>query len=148
MNEMSSLIIPPLCGQLSLTSDVLSQPITITVGQLVSLCLAANAILNPSTTSMSGRDVDVQIPEPPMDSFAEKLKDFPELLSVDDIINIFHVTPRTITNWERKGYIINVSKTSEETNSLGRRKRGNAKRYRKDAIAKSVFLAGRYNAAQ
>lgn len=76
----------------------------------------------------------------------KKLSEYGEYLSVNDLTEIFGVTSRTITNWEDNGIITNVSPKSEEVNSLGRKKRGQEKRYRKDAIIRSVLLQEKYNA--
>lgn len=74
----------------------------------------------------------------------KRLQDYGDLLSVKDLIEIFGCTPRTITNWEKKGWIVNVAETSDEVNAAGRKKRGQEKRYRKEAIIRSVFLQERY----
>ena len=74
----------------------------------------------------------------------KKLQDYGELLSVKDLTEIFGCTPRTITNWEANGWIVNVAETSEEVNALGRRKRGQEKRYRKDTILRSLVLRERF----
>ena len=74
----------------------------------------------------------------------KKLQDYGELLSVKDLTEIFSCTPRTITNWEEKGWIVNVAETSDEVNVMGRRKRGQEKRYRKDSILRSIVLQERF----
>ena len=74
------------------------------------------------------------------------LDEYGELLSVNDLTEIFHCDRRTITNWEAAGYLHNVAETSQETNTLGRRKRGQEKRYRKDAVLKQLKLQEKYNA--
>lgn len=79
-----------------------------------------------------------------VDRLAKKLEEYGELLSVKDLTEIFGCTPRTITNWESKGMILNVAETSEEVNVVGRKKRGQEKRYRKDAILRSVALREKY----
>ena len=85
--------------------------------------------------------------EPKTESkFNKRLKDYGEFLTVKDLCEIFKSTPRTVSNWETKGLIVNVSATSSETNALGRKKRGAEKRYRKEAILKSVALQEKYNA--
>ena len=76
--------------------------------------------------------------------YEKKLQDYGDFLSVKDLTEIFDCTPRTITNWEEKGWIINVAETSNEINAAGRRKRGQEKRYRKDTIQRSVFLQERF----
>ena len=76
--------------------------------------------------------------------FEKKLKDYGELLSVKDLMEIFGCTARTITNWEANGWIVNVAETSEEVNALGRRKRGQEKRYRKESILRSLVLRERF----
>lgn len=76
----------------------------------------------------------------------KKLDDYGELLSVKDLTDIFQCDRRTITNWEAEGYIHNVAETSQETNSVGRRKRGKEKRYRKEAVLRQVKLQEKYNA--
>ena len=76
--------------------------------------------------------------------FEKKLQDYGELLSVKDLTEIFGCTARTITNWEANGWIVNVAETSEEVNALGRRKRGQEKRYRKETILRSLALRERF----
>ena len=79
-----------------------------------------------------------------VDKLAKKLEEYGELLSVKDLTGIFGCTPRTIANWESKGLILNVSETSEEINAVGRKKRGQEKRYRKDTILRSVALREKF----
>ena len=76
--------------------------------------------------------------------FEKKLQSYGELLSVKDLTEIFCCTPRTISNWEEKGWIVNVAETSDEINVMGRRKRGQEKRYRKDSILRSIALRERF----
>ena len=76
--------------------------------------------------------------------FEKKLENYGDLLSVKDLTEIFGCTPRTISNWETKGWIVNVAATSDEVNAAGRKKRGQEKRYRKDSILRSVLLQERY----
>ena len=76
--------------------------------------------------------------------FEKKLQDYGELLSVKDLTEIFGCTARTIANWEKNGWIVNVSETSEEVNAMGRRKRGQEKRYRKETILRSLVLRERF----
>lgn len=76
--------------------------------------------------------------------FEKKLQNYGELLSVKDLTEIFCCTPRTITNWEEKGLIVNIAETSDEINVMGRRKRGQEKRYRKDSILRSIALRERF----
>ena len=86
-------------------------------------------------------------PKPEVDTpLTKKLDEFGELLSVKDLTDIFQCDRRTISNWEAEGYIHNVAETSQETNSVGRRKRGKEKRYRKEAVLRQVILQEKYNA--
>lgn len=78
--------------------------------------------------------------------YEKKLQDYGELLSVKDLTEIFGCTARTIANWETNGWIVNVAETSEEVNALGRRKRGQEKRYRKETILRSLALRERFEA--
>ncbi|MBR4758360.1 MAG: hypothetical protein IK084_06085 [Bacteroidaceae bacterium] len=77
--------------------------------------------------------------------FCKALEDYGELLSVKDLTEIFGCSSRTITNWEASGLIVNVAETSDEINAIGRRKRGQEKRYRKEAILRSIALQEKYN---
>lgn len=95
---------------------------------------------NPSTNSEEPTLESTK----PRSELAKKLDEYQDLLSVKNLTVIFGCTPRTITNWERKGWIINVANTSDEKNSIGRKKRGQEKRYRKDAILRSLVLQERY----
>ena len=76
----------------------------------------------------------------------KKLDEYDELLSVNDLTEIFHCDRRTISNWESEGWLHNLAETSQETNCLGRKKRGKEKRYAKDAILRQVKLQEKYNA--
>ena len=84
--------------------------------------------------------------QPPVEvsKYEKKLQDYGELLSVKDLTEIFGCTARTIANWETNGWIVNVAETSEEVNALGRRKRGQEKRYRKETIMRSLVLRERF----
>ena len=91
-------------------------------------------------------------PERPADAksvvvskFRKALEDYGELLSVKDLTEIFGCSSRTITNWEASGLIVNVAETSDEVNAVGRRKRGQEKRYRKEAILRNIALQEKYN---
>ena len=77
--------------------------------------------------------------------FRKALEDYGELLSVKDLTEIFGCSSRTITNWEASGLIVNVAETSDEVNAVGRRKRGQEKRYRKEAILRNIALQEKYN---
>lgn len=63
-----------------------------------------------------------------------------DTLSSKQLANFFKVSVRTIFDWERKGYITNISAKSYETTSSGHKKRGEEKRYLTSDIAKSVEL--------
>jgi len=76
----------------------------------------------------------------------KKLSDYPELLTVKDIKEIFGVSDRTVTNWQRDGLLVNVSEVSEEQTILGRKKRGKEKRYKKEAVMHNLLLNEKYNA--
>lgn len=78
---------------------------------------------------------------------AKKLESYGDFLSVKDMTTIFGCVPRTISNWEREGRIVNVASTSEELTASGRKKRGAEKRYRKDAILRSAYLQEKFNEA-
>ena len=77
--------------------------------------------------------------------FRKALEDYGDLLSVKDLTEIFGCSSRTITNWEASGLIVNVAETSDEVNVIGRRKRGQEKRYRKAAVLRSIALQEKYN---
>jgi hypothetical protein len=78
--------------------------------------------------------------------FQKKMDEYGELLSVKDLTEIFQCVPRTITNWERDGLLVNIAETSTETNKKGNRKRGKEKRYRKETILQSIQLQEKFNA--
>lgn len=105
--------------------------------------------INRVREDMEGPQVEKPTPrnEKPVEvnRFAKKLEEYGELLSVKDLTDIFGCTPRTITNWESKGWIVNVAETSEEINVVGRKKRGQEKRYRKESILRSIALQEKYN---
>ena len=63
-----------------------------------------------------------------------------ETMSSKQLADFFKVSVRTIFEWERKGYITNISTKSYETTSSGHKKRGEEKRYLTSDIAKSVEM--------
>ena len=63
-----------------------------------------------------------------------------ETMSSKQLADFFKVSVRTIFDWERKGYITNISTKSYETTSSGHKKRGEEKRYLTSDIAKSVEM--------
>lgn len=81
----------------------------------------------------------------PTSKLHKRLEDYGEFLSVKDICDIFGVTPRTVSNWEQKGILINVAEVSDEVNSIGRKKRGQAKKYRKDKVQEDIALQEKFN---
>lgn len=76
---------------------------------------------------------------------SKPLEQYGDFLTVNDLTAIFGCSPRTVFNWERDGLIVNVATTSDETNSVGRKKRGQEKRYRKEDVLKSVALQQKLN---
>lgn len=89
--------------------------------------------------------VGVNIDNPEKSRLEKKLSDYDNFLTVNDLMAIFKCTRRTITNWEKNDFIKNVARTSDEKNTLGRKKRGQEKRYRKDEIMRSLVLQEKYN---
>ena len=76
---------------------------------------------------------------------SKRLSEYGEFLTVADLTQIFDCVPRTITNWEKDGIIVNVAKKSDEINAVGHRKRGQEKRYRTEAVMRSVVLQEKFN---
>lgn len=76
---------------------------------------------------------------------SRRLAEYGEFLTVADLTQIFNCVPRTITNWEKDGIIVNVAKKSDDINAVGRRKRGQEKRYRTEAVLRSVVLQEKFN---
>lgn len=76
--------------------------------------------------------------------YKRTLDNYGDFLSVKDLTTIFHCTPRTITNWETKGYLFNVAETNSDTTRAGRKKRGAEKRFRKDAILTQIELQEKF----
>ena len=76
---------------------------------------------------------------------SRRLSEYGDFLTVADLTQIFGCTPRTITNWEKDGIIVNVAKKSDDINIVGRRKRGQEKRYRTEAVLRSVVLQEKFN---
>jgi hypothetical protein len=66
-------------------------------------------------------------------------------ISVKQLCEVFGVHSRTIYNWEQKGYITNINPTSDDTTSLGHKKRGEEKRYLTSDVAKSIELCRKFN---
>ena len=76
---------------------------------------------------------------------SRRLSEYGEFLTVADLTQIFDCTSRTITNWEKDGIIVNVAKKSDDLNAVGHRKRGQEKRYRTEAVLRSVALQEKFN---
>lgn len=76
---------------------------------------------------------------------SRRLSEYGEFLTVADLTQIFDCTSRTITNWEKDGIIVNVAKKSDDLNAVGHRKRGQEKRYRTEAVLRSVVLQEKFN---
>ena len=68
-----------------------------------------------------------------------------DTMSVKQLAEYFKVGDRTIFEWERKGYITNISTKSYETTSAGHKKRGEEKRYLTSDIAKSVEMQRKFS---
>lgn len=68
-----------------------------------------------------------------------------DTMSVKQLAEYFKVGKRTIFEWERKGYITNISTKSYETTSAGHKKRGEEKRYLTSDIAKSIEIQRRFS---
>lgn len=103
-------------------------------------------LINPETKDGTLHSIPTIKPSIQTSPFEKKLEEYGELLSVKDLTDIFQCDRRTISNWEVEGYIQNVAETTQETNSVGRRKRGKEKRYRKEAVIRQVKLQEKYNA--
>lgn len=103
-------------------------------------------LINPETKDGPLHRIPTIKPSIQASPFEKKLEEYGELLSVKDLTSIFKCVPRTITNWEREGLLVNVAETSTETNKRGNKKRGKEKRYRKDTILQSIKLQEKYNA--
>ena len=79
-------------------------------------------------------------------TFEKELAKYSELLTVKDIMEIYHLTTdRTVRRWEEQGLLINVSEVSNETNSNGHRKRGKNSLFRKDAVLSNIKLNEKFN---
>lgn len=68
-----------------------------------------------------------------------------DTMSVKQLCEFFKVVERTIYTWERKGYLSNISVTSEEKTSAGHKKRGDTKLYLTYDIAQNVEMQRKFN---
>jgi hypothetical protein len=68
-----------------------------------------------------------------------------DTMSAKQLTEYFKVGERTIFEWERKGYITNISTKSYETTSAGHKKRGEEKRYLTSDIAKSIEMQRKFS---
>lgn len=82
---------------------------------------------------------------PQVSPLGKRLSEYGDYLSVEDLTKVFGCVSRTISNWEQSGIISSISPKSSEMTSLGKRKRGAEKRYRKSAIIQSTILQEKYN---
>ena len=102
---------------------------------------SCSVITSPVAVEQPSKPKDV----PRQSKLRSKLEEYDEFLSVKDICDIFKITPRTVSNWESQGLLINLSEVSDERTSLGRKKRGKKKQYRKDTLIKNVTIQEKYN---
>lgn len=72
-------------------------------------------------------------------------KRYGSTMSVKQLAEFFQVQKRTIFDWERKGYITNISTTSDEVTASGHKKRGEEKRYLTSDIAKNIELQRKFH---
>lgn len=72
-------------------------------------------------------------------------KQFGDTVSAEQLSKFFKVHKRTLYDWERKGYITNISAKSDDTTSAGHKKRGEEKRYLTSDIAKNIEMQRKFN---
>lgn len=72
-------------------------------------------------------------------------KKYGSTMSVKQLSEFFQVQKRTIFDWERKGYLTNISTTSDELTASGHKKRGEEKRYLTSDIAKNIEMQRKFN---
>ena len=115
--------------------------------QLVNNVLRGLAgLLNAQIENEPTRIIPTVKPSIQTTPYQKRLEEYGELLSVKDLTEIFKCVPRTITNWERGGILVNVAETSTEVNKNGNKKRGKEKRYRRDTVSQSIKLQEKFNA--
>ena len=68
-----------------------------------------------------------------------------DTMTVKQLCDFFHVSARTISNWEQKGLVINISETSNEYTAIGHKKRGDEKRYLTSYIATNIELQRKFS---
>lgn len=68
-----------------------------------------------------------------------------DTMTVKQLCDFFHVSSRTISNWEQKGLVINISETSNEYTAIGHKKRGDEKRYLTSDVATNVELQRKFS---
>lgn len=68
-----------------------------------------------------------------------------DTMTVKQLCDFFHVSARTISNWEQKGLVINISETSNEYTAIGHKKRGDEKRYLTSDIATNIELQRKFS---
>lgn len=68
-----------------------------------------------------------------------------DTMTVKQLCDFFHVTSRTVANWEQKGLLTNISETSNEYTAIGHKKRGDEKRYLTSDIATNIELQRKFS---
>lgn len=68
-----------------------------------------------------------------------------DTITVKQLCDFFHVTSRTVANWELKGLVTNISETSNEYTAIGHKKRGDEKRYLTSDIATNIELQRKFS---
>lgn len=72
-------------------------------------------------------------------------KKYGSTMSVKQLTEFFQVQKRTIFDWERKGYLTNISTISDELTASGHKKRGDEKRYLTSDIAKNIEMQRKFH---
>lgn len=68
-----------------------------------------------------------------------------DTMTVKQLCGFFHVSARTVANWELKGLVTNISETSNEYTAIGHKKRGDEKRYLTSDIATNIELQRKFS---
>lgn len=71
--------------------------------------------------------------------------EYGDMMTVKQLCDFFHVTSRTVANWEQKGLVTNISETSNEYTAIGHKKRGDEKRYLTSDVATNVELQRKFS---
>lgn len=118
--------------------------------QLASIVDYELQLCNQFITSTSSITIEAECPQQEEQNSCQSLYKtlhdlYGETITAKQLCDFYHVGSRTISNWEDKGYIENISSINDEIKSDGKKKRGEEKRYLTSQVARNVEMQLKFN---